>query len=79
MAGRNKSRGHVRFHTGQWYAVMPTAHAEDGRTSRPWYPANPNTEAEANELLARKLVEYDQQRLSGEAGWPSPIDKHRAC
>lgn len=61
---RTPERGAVRFHNGRWWAIMPSISQPDGTRKRPWYPADPNTKTAAEELLAEKLVELDQNRLT---------------
>lgn len=71
---RLRERGHVRLHQGYWWVVMPTMERTDGRKTRPWFKPETNTEEAAKALLARKLVELDENRLPAPtedtvAGW----------
>jgi hypothetical protein len=72
--GRTRERGHVRLHKGYWWGILPTMTREDGPSVRPWFKPEENTEAAAEVLLARKLVELDENRLPAPtadtvAGW----------
>jgi hypothetical protein len=60
---RLRERGHVRLHQGYWWVVMSTMDRADGRKTRPWFKPETNTEEAAKALLARKLVELDENRL----------------
>jgi hypothetical protein len=57
----------VRLHKGCWWAILPTMAREDGTSIRPWFKPEENTEAAAAALLARKLVELDENRLPAPA------------
>ena len=60
---RRRERGHVRFHEGHWWVILPTMRREDGTSIRPWFRPDENTEEAAKALLARKLVELRENRL----------------
>lgn len=79
--GRNRERGHVRLHQGRWWAILPTMTREDGSPVRPWFKPAENTRAAAEALLARKLVELDENRLpvpaaDTVAGWVERFLSH---
>jgi integrase len=71
----------VRQHQGLWWAILPTMTREDGSPIRPWFKPDDNTKAAAETLLARKLVELDENRLpvpvsDTVAGWIEQLLTH---